>query len=299
MMKLCNGITLITFIWWASFACAMQKRLPENDSDNASMLRIMTYNIRRAGKEKTKERQWNNRLPLLKEQLLRLKPNIIGFQEATITQINDLEKELPHFARIGKGRGASWWGLGTNEHTPIFYEKDRFELLANETFSINQITEKLGWTPLQVTQTGWLPRICTWGKFKDKKTGKSFYVYNTHLDNTYHAARLNGLRAINDDIDEHTHGLPVILMGDFNTEITPDIKELLAHFYVAKDRARFKSGPEQTRTGWQDEELKSIDHILIKDDNATVFRYAVISSQMPYPSDHRAVLADISLNGNN
>lgn len=26
------------------------------------------------------------------------------------------------------------------------------------------------------------PRVCTWGKFQDKKAGKKFYLFNTHLD---------------------------------------------------------------------------------------------------------------------
>jgi endonuclease/exonuclease/phosphatase family metal-dependent hydrolase len=253
-------------------------------------LRIMTYNIRRAGTEKKEERLWNSRMPLVVKLIEHINPDIMGLQEAVEAQIIDLREKLPNFDSFGQSRGSSWWGMGTDEYNPIFYHKDKYELLANGTFSINQ---SIGWTPLKVRSTGWLPRICTWGKFKIKGTDTVFYVYNTHLDDKYEEARLRGLDIIKQNIADQVDQYPVILMGDFNAEFEDAIKQKLVGFSATKNLAKEVSGPQETRTGWDDKELKAIDHILINDPEAIgVTSYKVVQTD-GYPSDHRPVVADI------
>jgi len=287
------GISSVFYIFAAS---AMEKQLPSQLPDRSDeVLRIMTYNIRRAGQEKKEERLWHKRLPLVKALIERINPDIMGLQEATAEQIDALRNAFPQFDFFSQGRGASWWGWGTDEHTPLFYDKNKFTLLEHGTFSINPPKGYFGWTPLNVTQTGWLPRICTWGKFKDNTTNKEFYVYNTHLDHSYQSARLSELQVIKDDIMKRAQNLPVVLMGDFNTEFNNELQNIIPSFTLAKNKAKHTFGPQETRTGWDDDELKSIDHILIND-LISVKNYGVIAKgDGPYPSDHRPVIADISL----
>ena len=56
-------------------------------------------------------------------------------------------------------------------------KKVKFELLEQGTFWLSPASA--------VPSKGWdaaLPRICTWGQFRDKGTGFVFYFFNTHFD---------------------------------------------------------------------------------------------------------------------
>ena len=256
-------------------------------------VRFASYNIRRKGKEKKEERLWENRLPLVCALLSQMSPDVIGLQEPTMEQIKDLQQKLAHYDGIGQGRGSSWWGLGTDEATPIFYNTERFELITGDTFKINETGS--WWMPWQAGQTGWLPRICTWVKLKDKQTDKMLYVYNTHLDHQYAQAQENGISAILTHIKEHATDAPVILMGDFNSTFEGNMKALLNEFGHVKELAEVTEGPHETRTGWDDQELKWIDHILVHPPEQTkVYTYTVIACD-DYPSDHRPIFSDVQL----
>ena len=268
----------------------------------ANALRVMTYNIRRDGKEKEDDRKWVKRLPLVTAILEEVEPDIMGLQEAKQNQIDDLVKGNT-YAAFGEGRGTSWWGMAEDEHCPLFYNKNKFTLLDSGTFQIN--TNNPIMSLFGTPGLGLLPRICTFGKFENNQTGQKFYVYNTHLDHKFAGARLSGLRVIKQQIDERSKdGVPVIITGDFNTTLKSsddaddgiDLKEVLPGYTAAKSMAQKTFGPTATRTGWTDDELKVIDHILISDSaDATVAQYGVIQSDKPYPSDHRPVMADIVL----
>lgn len=259
-------------------------------------IRIMTYNIRRQGKETTIERLWQNRSPLVFSLLHHIQPDIFGLQEPTDQQVTDIRAQLPsYFSSFGKSRGASWWGLVPDEYTPIFYNTNKFTLLEHGTFSINTIDTWFGWMPWHAPQTGWLPRTCTWGKFKENITGNEFYIYNTHLDHMYKKAQLYSAKIIASHITKYAHHAPVILIGDFNTAFESDIKAIFANFQHAQDIAHKHSGPHETFTGWDNTELKWIDHILLTNaDNIELLYYDVIESAPGiYPSDHRPVFVDI------
>lgn len=266
--------------------------------EQCPLTRIMTFNIRRQGKEKNVQNLWEQRKKRVENLIKQVNPDFMGLQEPTKEQIEDLAQMLNQYAWFGKGRGPSWGGLGENEYNPIFYSKDRFELLDHGTFSINACSKiEYAWDPKKY---GLLPRICTWGKFKDKKSGQQLYVYNTHLDHKFQKAQLHGLATIIEFMNAQKEELPIILMGDFNTELSPEIKNTLpAHFKDAKELAQQHLGPQETRTGWDFEELKKIDHILFKKSSApiSVLEYKVIeeANTKLLPSDHRPVVVDICL----
>ncbi len=272
-----------------SFICAASEDQIEKKPANA--LRVMTYNIYRDGKKDEGERKWEKRLPLVSAIIESTQPDIMGLQEAKQNQIDDLVKKFSNYAAFGEGRGTSWGGKGEDEHCPLLYNKDKFTLLDSGTFQIN--TNNPIMSLFGTAGFGVLPRVCTFGKFKNNQTDKEFYVYNTHLDHLLGWARLGGLRVIKKHIDERGDSLPMIITGDFNTELTDDVKQVLPGYTAAKSMAQKTFGPTETRTGWTDDELKVIDHILISDSDATVAQYGVIQSDKPYPSDHRPVMADI------
>jgi len=267
----------------------------ELEDKSSDAMRVMTYNIRRDGVEKEEGRKWAARLPLMLDVLKSANPGLIGLQEAKVNQINDLVSDLPQYASFGEGRGASWFGWGEDEHCPILYDKNRYECIASGTFSLNP-SNVFTWI-FDVQGLGLLPRVCSWGKFKDTETSKVFYLYNTHLDHKFEQAQLNGLKAIKEHIKNQNDNAPVIITGDFNTRLTEKVRGVLEGYTPARELSKNVVGPTDTRTGWNDEELKPIDHIMLSDNAFAVLQYAVLESDKPYPSDHRPVVADVKVEG--
>lgn len=280
------SIVLCLSIFTPIFLCAKPTKV-----------RTTSYNIRRDGKETTPERTWKQRMARVVAVLKKNKPDIMGLQESTKGQVEDLKKELEGYQSFGDSRNskmsstAVWQRIGsffgTDEYNPIFYNTKRFEAREKATFGINN-----------TGPTGWLPRICTCGLFKDKQTDQEVYVYNTHLDHMFHDARVNGLRTILADIKERTakNPRPVVLIGDFNTPCEGEVKDLLVEsgFAHAREVAEKTKGPKHTSTGWEGNDLRTIDHILILSrQNASVAKYVVIETPGEYPSDHRPVSADV------
>jgi endonuclease/exonuclease/phosphatase family metal-dependent hydrolase len=292
---------IIIFLAVLSLASsAFGMAIPEAQPKGA--YRFMTYNIRRDGKEAKPDRIWSNRAALVAGIITAANPDVIGIQEATENQITDLHAQLKNYASERKGRGAAWhigqW-LGfkksENEFNPIFWNQDKFELVESETFSINQ---SWFYGP-NVKKTGWHNRICTRVKLKDKATDKEFFVYNTHLDNSFPEARAAQVQVIKEHIAQNTGDMPVIVTGDFNAQFDGEIKTAFDGFDHAKEVATKTAGPKETRTGWGDDELKPIDHILLKAGKGIVLQHVVVNHPTDaavYPSDHRAVYVDITLN---
>ena len=137
--------------------------------------------------------------------------DIFGTQEGLAHQLEDLTTALPHHAYIGIGRED---GQQKGEHSAIFYHTGKFELLENGDFWLAEETDK----PVK----GWdaaLPRICSWGKFKEKASGTVFYFFNLHFDHVGVQARAESAKLVLSKITEITQNqAPVILTGDFNVD---------------------------------------------------------------------------------
>ena len=258
---------------------------------------LMTFNIRRDGPEKEESRKWANRKHVVTELLNSTQPAIFALQEVTPGQLKDIKQALPHnYFFFGQSRGSSWFGLGKNEFNPIAYNKHKLKLIKHSTFKLN---DNPFWF-FNVKKSGWLPRICTWGLFEDKKTQQRFYVYNTHLDHYYPEARLYGLQIIMQRIANHKDSYPVFLMGDFNANVL-EVEELNAllkeHSFVhTKQKASVHKGPEMTMHHWHDGDEEYIDHILVKHpEKWLITEHEVIQEDAkdPYPSDHRPVIVTI------
>lgn len=253
---------------------------------------IGSFNLRREGKEALPERSWTNRLPAVSQMILAQAPTVIGFQEATKSQIQHLKEALPAYAGIGTSRGKSWFGLAQDEAVPLFFDTNKVTLLAGNTFFIHS-------SSLWIGKSGFLPRICTWGLFHTKDTGQKFYVLNIHLDHAFESARLNNLKHvinwIKDAIKDPT--IPVFIVGDFNTELTPIIKAALPGFSDVRDMANNIQGSRETHTAWGKGPFDKIDHILIKSTTAILVpQYnTIIEENNLYLSDHRPIFATIAL----
>src|SRR5690606_24570908 len=136
--------------------------------------------------------------------------DIFGTQEGLKHQLDYLQEEMPGYAYIGVGRDD---GKDAGEYAAIFYKKELFELLDKGNFWLSEDTTKpnKGWDAV-------LPRICSWGKFKEKSSGLVFFFFNTHFDHVGTIARQESAKLILNKINKTTGTSPTIVTGDFNVD---------------------------------------------------------------------------------
>ncbi len=290
-------ITLLT----TPFSFCHKNHTPENRSD----ICIMTFNIRRDGKEPKKEYKWYNRVSYIQELLHEQKPDILGLQEAGNNQINDIKNMLGNnYAWIGEGRqqgGIVGWFCPVDEHTPIFYNTRRFTLIDYDTFWLNPKKQKR-----KRAWGAWLNRICTWAKLKDVASQKIIWVFNTHLDHMSQQAKTEGLKLIINEINQrtHNHQEPAILMGDFNSDITPGlpigniVQNNTYKMFDVKKLATNVDGVNWTafKDVWHGAH-HTIDHLLInKPEFFSINRYVIpVRADNKRASDHNPVIVNLQL----
>jgi endonuclease/exonuclease/phosphatase family metal-dependent hydrolase len=261
---------------------------------NAQTIKVLSYNIR-YDNPNDGENTWAIRKEFLCSQLAFYEPDVFGIQEALPNQVTAISTFLPEYKYAGIGRD----GIGKGESSNIFFKKDKFKVLEQNTFWLSETPE--------IISKGWdaaLNRICTYVLLTDKKTKKTFWVLNTHLDHMGVLARTNSISLILSKISElNIKNYPVIFMGDFNSEPTEErIVNLKKRMIDSQDISEQKTfGPEGTFNGFKHNEAvtKRIDYIFLsKENKLSVKKYAVLSDSknLKYPSDHLPVYVEISFN---
>jgi endonuclease/exonuclease/phosphatase family metal-dependent hydrolase len=261
---------------------------------NAQDLNVMTFNIR-YNNTADGENSWPKRKDKAISQILYHDVQLLGVQEALIDQMKDLQEGLKKFKGLGVGRN----GGTKDEYSAIFYDTTRFKLLKSETFWLSE-------HPDQVASVGWdaaLSRIVTWAQFKDLKTKKKFYFFNTHFDHVGKKARAESAKMILQKIKEIAGNSQVILTGDFNSYSSDEPYKLLVdtsnvdRLTDTKDvSATPHYGPTGTFNGFTPKEMANepIDYIFIKN-GGKVLKHATLSQTWGgrFSSDHFPVLATI------
>lgn len=258
-----------------------------------STLRVMTFNIR-YDNPGDGAHAWPHRKERVASVIRFHEADLVGLQEALKGQIDDLAALLPDYAWIGVGRDD---GAAAGEFSPLFYRKDRFDLVEHATFWLSE-------TPGVAGSQGWdaaLPRVVTWGRFRDKATGTEFFLFNTHFDHRGARARTESARLLRAQIDALAGDAPVVVTGDFNAEPTTEAYRVMT---AGLDDARLRSltpphGPDETFWGFTvetGEEGRRIDYIFVKP-GVRVRRYGVLTDHWNghFPSDHLPVLAEVAL----
>ena len=218
-------------------------------------MKIITFNIRRGS--------WfwgwksNGRKDKIAEIIKSYETDIFCLQEALEFQYNDIQLALPNYYKsYGVGRNDGKW---KGEFCPIFYNKDRYELLDSGTFWLSNTPDKVGTSfPFALSK-----RICTWVKLKEGD--KEFFVYNTHYYRFF-----NGLRKKSIDLLIKRIRSPFVLVGDFNANINnSSMRDMKRFNYTYFDK-------------------KQIDFIITSKDIAiTSYNF---DYERKYPSDHYALI---------
>lgn len=252
--------------------------------------RIATFNIRwdNPGDEGN---LWKDRLPHVVSLIQFHQISLFGTQETLVNQLKQINEGLGYLS-IGVGRDD---GKEKGEFSPIHYDPKQYQLEDSGTFWLSPTPDS--------PSKGWdaaLNRICTWGRFKDKK-GEKFYVFNVHYDHIGQQAREESSKLLVAKVKEiNTKNLPVILMGDFN--VTP---ENPAYATITSDPswkdARLVSklpsyGPKGTFNSFDWNKMPDgiIDHIFIQG-KIQVIRHGILTDNYgkKYPSDHFPVMAEV------
>lgn len=219
--------------------------------------------------------------------------DIFGIQEGYRNQLDDLVAD-GRFAFIGNGRNDF---KDQGEFSAILYKKDRFEVLDSGTFGLSEKPGVPGFRSWKSRH----PRIATWGLFRDKKTGKTFLYYNTHLDNYSEEARINGIKLLMKHASEKAAKTPLILTGDFNARPETPTWQTAAAFL--KDSSRISRsphrGPVQTFHSYGRKVYTTpspIDFIFVSD-AFTVYSHRTDDTRFPegYASDHYPVVVTLSI----
>jgi endonuclease/exonuclease/phosphatase family metal-dependent hydrolase len=135
------------------------------------------------------------------------------YRKHYIHQLEELKHGLSSYKYTGVGRAD---GKEKGEFSAIFFDTTRLQLLQTQTFWLAEQTDipgKKGWDAA-------IERIVTWAKFRDKKTKKVFYHFNTHFDHVGKVARRESARLLLQKVKEIAGTAYCIITGDFNA--TPD-----------------------------------------------------------------------------
>jgi endonuclease/exonuclease/phosphatase family metal-dependent hydrolase len=263
-----------------------------------AQLTVMTYNLRYNTANDSLD-AWPYRKDKVASEILFHDVDLIGVQEALHGQMTDLEERLPRFRSIGGGRDD---GKEKGEYSAIFYDTTRLQLLQTKMFWLSE-------TPDIPGSKGWdaaFPRMVTWAKFRDRRTKKIFFAFNTHFDHMGQVARRESAHIVLKKVKEIAGNVPAVFTGDFNSKptdepivIITDKKEPL-HLTDSKELSVTPHyGPTGTFNAFKSKERddQPIDYIFLKG-NWKVLKHATLSQTWEgrFGSDHFAVVSELALN---
>lgn len=281
--------------------CLLSACAGVSQKDDAQ-IKVATYNVFLAP-EKSTANMWNYRASSIARLVRYHDFDVFGTQEGWLHQLDDIADKDGVYKYFGLPRED---GKKLGETCAIFYKPAKFELLENGDFWLSETPDKpsKGWNGANV-------RICTWGKFKEKVSGKEFYFFCTHID-IWEPAKSNGIKMVAERIREIAKGKTFFLVGDFNVE--KNQKLIKPFFEIAKSvfdiSATQPYGADRTWHGYKNIYGGVIDYIFVSPD-VKVNKVGVLSDDLcgrelpkekipnksfervSYPSDHFPVAADV------
>ena len=284
--------TIVIMLSATVFGCAGMR------SEDTWPLRVMSFNVR-YNNPGDGENSWPNRRDMAASMISFHRADIVGLQEALRDQVDDLAERLPGYEWFGIGRDD---GKNAGEFMAVFYRKDRLKLLNESTFWLSETQEKpgIGWDAV-------CNRVVTWGRFRDVKTGKTFFHFNTHFDHRGQTARRESSKLLLTNIAEIAGSQPLVVTGDFNAKPDSESIKIITHGISGNPETKLVDsktvskhghhGPSGTWSGFKSAGApgdEPIDYIFIKNE-ISVLLHGTLSDSFDgqFPSDHMLVLAEI------
>ena len=285
-----------SFLLLVICATALIQIAPLNAEE--SEFKVMSFNIRYDNPRDGVNR-WSNRRDQVAELIASHDLDILGMQEVVSGQFDFLAKKLTKLEPYGVGRDD---GKRKGEFSPIFFRKDRFELLDKGTFWLSEKPQVAGSKSWDAAIT----RICSWVKLKDRKSKRELFAFNTHFDHRGKMARKNSAILITKMVSQIAGEHPIVLTGDFNcletsspyASIVSDKNKSILQDALKVSKSK-PTGPNSTWCGFKKVvDDRRIDFVFTSR-NIQVAAHAIIDSKISedrFPSDHLPVVATLKIN---
>lgn len=287
---ICGSVLLVLLLPRAGHA---------SDSTATAPLRVMTYNIRYDNAGDTGAEDWDNRRDKVASMIRFHDADVVGTQEGKLHQLMDLEDRLPGYEWVGVGRRS-----GGDEFSALFYETSRLTLIDHDTFWLST-------TPNEPGSKSWgaaLPRIATWARFRDRRSGDTLFVLNTHFDHESEEARAKSARLISETVGALSEDDPIVVMGDFNAPPSAPPYQILTRsgeggppvplHDALEVSEQSHHGPVSTYNHFEStvQPDRRLDYIFVGP-RLAVRRHGHLSGRWDgqYPSDHLPVLAEVTI----
>ena len=260
-------------------------------------LRIMTFNIRGAHFGDGVN-EWHNRLDLNVRTILKYAPDLIGFQEV---HLKNMEDYRAHLSGYQFELGPPYNDEEPFQYPAIAWKPDRLRRVEGGGFWLSQTPE--------VHSASWDTRCirsASWVRLEWLENSSSFVHLNTHLDHISEEARVEGTRLILRQMGEIcAPGTPQVVTGDFNCLPGSVPYQLFQEAgFVDAYLAAGHFSPMMTYHGFQDRAVVEsltgfdrIDWILLRNWHPVLRvkdSYRAEDAEPPvYPSDHYPVVADL------
>ena len=239
----------------------------EQTADNYE-LRLLQFNV---------QTENGNPIPfILRSDMYRrlvdeLMPDVVGMQEVTVTWRSWLDRYVfnDSYAGVGEMRSAG------GEANPIYYRKDKFDLVESGTFWLSDTPDVPG---SQIAEANY-PRICTWVVLRDKATGTEFAHMNTHLDHngnnnsTVGASVRNAQTKTIVKFAQKFGDMPLFLSGDLNTKRTKTNGETYAVIKYIEGTSKVKDEEGNTYTLKLSDARLTADKTVDENHTATMTKY--------------------------
>jgi beta-glucosidase len=233
---------------------------------------------------------WERRAPLVIDQLEKLAPDVVGFQEIDLMldqgmviarQINQRMGDRAHYRikhAANPGKRASYHGIGTLA---------RFEFLEHEVLDLmtfERVAQRV------IFRAG----------------DREFAFVNTHLHHPPEASgeRVEQVEYLLRWLDRDTRGLPLVIAGDFNSYVEEKAVALMksrfrSAFETANGREPEKTWPTPVND-FDNSPAGTLDYIFVSEefeikDAGLAFDEPSPDDSRLYPSDHLGLFARLKV----
>ena len=175
-------------------------------------LRVMTFNIR-FGTAEDGENHWDRRKEHVAETIRSFDPDVVGYQEMMPFQETFVLDQVPGYALSGSTQNLE----GRQQRAAsaqIAWKDERFERIDTGLFHISQTPDTFGGDDWDSNQ----PRRVEWVELRERDSGRSLHVFNTHFDHIGGISKEHGARLMRERMNRIAGEGPVLVLGDFNTK---------------------------------------------------------------------------------
>ncbi len=256
-------------------------------------LRVMTFNVR-FDNPKDIDKGWLTRKEIVASIIKRYHPHIVGIQEPTWRQIEDLRMLLPEYDFCLKGRV---WD-DTCQYPTLLFQKEEVTCSKNGEFWLSltpHIHRSCDWNSA-------FPRMLSYGIFNVKDIEQPIVVAVTHLDHKSATAREYQISTILKWYRGKYLQTPFILLGDFNEPPYQKVHIMLSQENLKDTWQALGFQEDENAATHHDFEGKPvggrIDWIFISE-HFGVLNGCIVKESVNgrYPSDHFPYYVDLFLRG--